>query len=95
MPSRAFIVKSEFDRLLKRILTVKGTPFQKDDTIYRDMSRLVVGWLARSDPSALQKLYNEIGWKGQANVRPIVECAKEWLANNKPGRYAPRKIKTP
>lgn len=74
-----FIDPEVFKGTLMEIKTVDGKQYQDVLTIYGDMSRLVVSWLAKTDYEILQRLYNEYGWGGNANVRAIHEAAKKWL----------------
>jgi hypothetical protein len=77
--SPLFIDRENFRQLIEGVPTTSGKNYQDVSTIYGDMSRLVVSWLADTDPSQLQNLYNKWGWGGSANVRAMHECAKEWL----------------
>jgi len=79
-----FIDRSVFNELIARVPTVAGKSYQDLDTIYRDMSRLVVAWLGNLTPSEIRKLYNNLGWEGEANARALHECAKSWLAEYHP-----------
>ena len=81
-----FIDRDEFARVLARVETVSGTAYQDEATVYGDMSRLVVAWLAHTSPESLQSLYNELGWKGSANVRAMHEAARRWFESYHPDR---------
>ena len=81
-----FIEREVFDKVIAEVPRVDGTDYQDVDTIYGDMSRLVVAWLGCTPPSQLRARYNEFGWKGTANVRAIHETAKAWLEKHHPGR---------
>jgi hypothetical protein len=81
-----FIERDVFEHVMRKILRKDGKNFEDVDTIYGDMSRLVVAWVACSNPRKLKDLYNELGWGGDANVRAIHEAAKAWLEEYHPGR---------
>src|SRR5688500_1120845 len=91
MATKTFIDWNAFHELIKSVPNTKGEAYQDVDTIYRDMSRLVVGWLANEDPGKLRSLYRDVGWEGEPNVRAMCESAKAWLEKNHPG--FPRKAK--
>lgn len=57
--------------------------YQDVPTIYGDLSRLVVAFVARTDPSRLQELYSELGWGGSANVQAIHQAAKAWMKRHR------------
>jgi hypothetical protein len=80
--SRNFIEREVFEKLVSEVRRVDHKDYQDVDTIYGDMSRLVVAWLARTTPAQLRALYNEFGWKGNANARAIHEAAKTWLTKH-------------
>jgi hypothetical protein len=82
--SQNFIEREVFDMVLRR---VDGKQFLDADTVYGDMSRLVVAWLAGTPPNELRALYNKWGWKGDPNVRAIHEAAKAWLVKHHKGRF--------
>jgi hypothetical protein len=87
---RNFIDRDVFDGIMARVTRKRdGEAFEDVDTVYGDMSRLVVGWLARTPPAELRRLYHEFGWKGNANARGIHEAARAWYAEHHPDR-APR-----
>lgn len=81
-----FIERDVFNELIKQAHRLDGKSFRDIDTVYGDMSRLVVAWLACTPPDELGKLYNSMGWKGSANVRAIHEVAKAWLKEHHPNR---------
>lgn len=81
-----FIDRENFRQLIQGVLNASGKNYQDVNTIYGDMSRLVVSWLANADLSELQALYNKWGWGGAPNVRAMHECAKEWLKMHHPGK---------
>lgn len=88
MPSGPpFIDREVFDKVIRSITAVDGSSYQDIQTIYGDMSRLVVGWIATTSPADLQTMYNELSWAGNANVRAMHEAAKRWLAEHHPERY--------
>ena len=82
--TKAFIDRKVFDRLIAKVGNKKGDAYKDVPTIYRDLSRLVVGFLANTKGSDLQKLYKQVGWEGNANVRAIRACAKAWLDEEHP-----------
>jgi hypothetical protein len=84
-----FIDRTVFDALLDSIPNSEGEEYKKEGTIYRDMSRLVVAILASADAAELRRLYNELGWGGSANIRPIQACAKAWMKKHYPDRALP------
>lgn len=67
MEKRNFIDREVFERILGECPTQSGSAYQDTDTIYGDMSRLVVAWLAHIPMNELHALYNKLGWKGSAN----------------------------
>jgi hypothetical protein len=79
METKAFIEQKAFRKLISTVPNKEGGAYQDVDTIYRDMSRLVVVWLANTPASELQGLYAKFGWGGKANVRALRECARAWL----------------
>ncbi len=81
-----FIERAVFDQLMAEIPRADGAEYQDLDTVYGDMSRLVVAWLACTTPERLRMLYNELGWKGNANARTSHLAAKRWLELYHPGR---------
>jgi hypothetical protein len=81
-----FIDRQVFEEVLSDVPRADGAGYQDIDTIYGDMSRLVVAWLACTPPDKLAQVYNELGWKGNANARAIHMAAKQWLAKHHPGR---------
>jgi hypothetical protein len=83
-----FIRPEVFAETLQELRTLEGTPYQDVNTIYGDMSRLVVAWLASAPPEDLRSLYNQLSWKGNASIRPIQEAARMWLRKHHPKRAA-------
>ena len=86
MKIKNFIDRTVFDDMLAQIPTARGDAYQDLATIYGDMSRLTVAWIASTPPEELQKMYNELGWKGSANVRAMHEAAKLWFQLHDPER---------
>src|SRR5690242_7134683 len=84
-----FIDRRIFNELLSATPNMAGKDYTKDGTIYRDMSRLVVALLATANGPELRKLYNDLGWGGSANIRPIQKCAKTWMKMHYPDRKLP------
>lgn len=68
-----FIDRKVFRDIIAQIPTKNGNAYQDVDTIYRDMSRLVVAWMARSTTPEIKKLYHELGGKV---FLMLVRCAK-------------------
>jgi hypothetical protein len=68
-----------FEALIRTIPRANGGAYKDIATIYGDMSRLVVGWLANTDQKKLAELYNSFGWRGHANVRAIQAAARRWM----------------
>jgi hypothetical protein len=85
--ARNFIDREEFERVLSECKAQDGSAYQDIGTIYGDMSRLVVAWLAATPTDELRDLYEKLGWKGSPNVRAIQESAKKWLETHHPGRF--------
>jgi hypothetical protein len=81
-----FLDREVFDALMATVPRVDGAEYQDLDTVYGDMSRLVVAWLACTPPERLVALYNELGWKGHANARAFHLAARRWLEQHHPGR---------
>lgn len=81
-----FIEREVFDAVMASVPRVDGAEYQDLDTIYGDMSRLVVAFLASTPPEKLRLLYNELGWKGSATVRAMHAAACSWLDQYHPGR---------
>jgi hypothetical protein len=78
----AFTDREVFTELIGSIRTADGREYQDVRTIYGDMSRLVVAWLAATPPAEINRAYNQLGWGGAANGRALHEAAQEWM-----GRY--------
>ena len=74
-----FIDAETFEAILDETPTAEGGRYQDKKTIYGDMSRLVVAWLATTPPKEIVRLYNELGWGGAANGRALHEAAKVWM----------------
>lgn len=79
-----FIDRENFRELIASVPRRDGEEYVDVDTIYRDMSRLMVAWLAKTQPSEIRRLYNELGWGGICNARALHECAKAWMAKHHP-----------
>ncbi|HZU34436.1 MAG TPA: hypothetical protein VFA18_00935 [Gemmataceae bacterium] len=56
-----FIEREVFDAVMADVPRADGTPYQDRDTVYGDMSRLVVAWLACTPVEELLALYNQLG----------------------------------
>lgn len=83
-----FIDPEIFREIFTEIETVNGEQYQDIVTVYGDMSRLVVSWLANMPPAQLQALYTNYGWGGNANVLAIHEAARRWFAINHPDKLS-------
>jgi hypothetical protein len=75
----SFIDRDVFEATLGSVSTASGGKYQDVSTIYGDMSRLVVAWLAATPPSEIGRLYKHLGWGGAANGRALHEAANEWM----------------
>ena len=84
MAGKAFIDREVFERTLQQVCTAAGGAYQDVQTIYGDMARLVVGWLAKTEPNELNRIYNELGWGGSANGRALHEAARQWMLTHRP-----------
>lgn len=80
----AFIDREAFGELLAGVGRADGAPYQDIDTIYGDLSRLVVALMATMTPEKIISTYNELGWGGSANGRAIHEAAKTWMQKHRP-----------
>jgi hypothetical protein len=85
-----FVDRSVFNEVLGQIDTATGGKYQDSATIYGDLSRLVVAFIAATPPQELQEIYNKLGWGGSANVRAIHEAANHWYQLHHPDRLPPR-----
>lgn len=74
-----FIEWKNFSQLIEAVPNSSGETYQDARTIYGDMSRLVVSWIANCQSSELEALYAAYGWGGSPNVRAMQECARHWL----------------
>jgi hypothetical protein len=90
MPRRNFIDPEVFEEILSEIPRKDGYDRQDLKTAYGDMSRLVVGWLARTSPAELRQIYNELGWNGICCAGVIHKAARKWYAT-----YDPRRVPDP
>jgi hypothetical protein len=72
VPGPAFIDRDVFPQYLAK-------PYADPTTIYGDLSRLCVAFIANTEPARLQELYSELGWGGSANVRAIHDAAVVWM----------------
>jgi hypothetical protein len=82
--TKNFLDQAVFEDLLRSIGRADGGVYSDTDTIFGDMSRLVVAWIARTPPAELASLYNELGWKGNGNARAIHFAAKRWMQEHRP-----------
>ena len=76
---RNFADREVFEQVISEVARRDGRDYEDIATIYGDMSRLVVAWLASTPPDKLSRLYNELGWHGNANARAMHEVAKRWM----------------
>jgi hypothetical protein len=84
MPKRRnFIEREVFENIIAGVPRKDGSPYADIDTIYGDMSRLVVGWLSKAKPEELRRLYNQLEWGGTANARAMIEAAKAWMKEHR------------
>jgi hypothetical protein len=74
-----FIDRQVFERVLGEIERARGGSYQDVGTIYGDMSRLVVAWLASTPVDEIVRTYNELGWGGISNARALHEAARHWI----------------
>lgn len=81
--SKNFVDPQRFNALLREVSTAEGGKYQDPKTVYGDMSRLVVAWIANTDADELDRVYN-LAFKGPANIRPVQECAKLWMEKFRP-----------
>jgi hypothetical protein len=79
-------VDRSVEEVLGQISTAAGGKYQDSATIYGDLSRLAVAFIAYTAPQELQEMYNKLGWGGSANVRAIHEAANHWYQLHHPGR---------
>lgn len=87
-----FIKQDVFEEHLRRIPTRSGGEFVDMNTIYGDMSRLVVAWLATTPRDEFVRLYEEFGWGGTPAARAIQEAARDWLRSYHPDLPATRRV---
>ncbi len=73
----AFTDRQVFEDIMNSITTRHGSTYQFPATIYGDMSRLVVAFLATTPPNQLTNMYVAFGWEGQPSARAIHEAAKK------------------
>lgn len=77
--SRNFIEREVFFRLLDDVGAKDGSAYDDKATIYGDLSRLVVAFLASQSAAEIDALYVAGGWKPKANSRAIHAAALEWM----------------
>ena len=82
----AFVEREVFETMLSEIRAADGSAYQDLRTIYGDMSRLVVAWLARTTPDEIIREYNNLSWGGTANGRAMHEAARHWMRRFHPER---------
>jgi hypothetical protein len=82
--TRNFIDRDMFEALIRATPRANAGAYKNIATIYGDMSRLVVAWLANTDREQLAELYNSFGWGGSANVRAIQAAARRWMDEYQP-----------
>jgi hypothetical protein len=79
-----FIERDVFLGLMRDVRRVDGTEYQDLQTVYGDMSRLVVAWLARTPPEDLAALYTELNWGGQLRTaRQMHLAAQQWMERHR------------
>jgi hypothetical protein len=52
-------------------------------TIYGDLSRLVVAFVARAEPAEINALYTDLGWGGTPNSRAMHDAAARWMSQHR------------
>jgi hypothetical protein len=67
--TRNFVDRDMFEALIRATPRANGGTHKDIATIYGDISRLVVAWLANTDREQLAELYNSFGW-GRSRQRP-------------------------
>ena len=75
-----FIEREVFEETLREVPKLRGGgEYQDLEVAYGDMSRLVVGLIARTPMKELKSLYLELGWGGDdVNVRQMHMAARRW-----------------
>ena len=63
-----------------------GADYQDVRGLYRDLSLIVVGWLAKASRYEVAKAYELGGWRGTPNVHALQQAARMWYASNCPER---------
>jgi len=91
--TKKFIEREVFNEVIEDVPRVDGRKYEDVDTIYGDMSRLIVAWLATTPPRKLREIYNELGWGGDANGRAIHEAAKRWMSIHRPNSICKKTVK--
>jgi len=76
-PSGLFIREDVFMGLLGELKNRSGEPFTDKETIYGDLSRLVVAWILETEPKILRAAY-QAKWGGQPNIPAIKKTAALW-----------------
>lgn len=84
METDAFIDQKAFGKLLADLQTRTGGQYEKRDLIYRDLSRLALAVIHLTDARELRRVYAALGWSGNPSIRPIKQCALNWLKQNHP-----------
>ncbi|HEX2076163.1 MAG TPA: hypothetical protein VHG08_00590 [Longimicrobium sp.] len=87
-----FIKQEVFEEHLRHLPTRTGGEFADMNTIYADMSRLVVAWLATTPRKELVRMYQEYGWGGSPAARAIQDAAKDWLRKYHPDLLAAQRL---
>jgi hypothetical protein len=85
-----FIDRDVFGSVIADVPRADGAEYEDVATLYGDMSRLVVAWLASTPPKKLAVLYTRWGWGGRANVRAIHLAATRWLELHHPEKIRDR-----
>ena len=75
----AFTDRVVFAELMQSVPRADGSAYEDIATIYGDMSRLVVAWLASLSPADISQLYTQLGWGGAPNARALNQAAKQWM----------------
>lgn len=75
--SDLFIREDVFIGLLGELKNRNGKPFTDKETIYGDLSRLVVAWILETKDEHLRAIYQS-NWGGEPNIPAIKKTAALW-----------------
>ena len=82
-----FVEREVFAELIAQLPTAADGDYKDINTLYGDMSRLVVACLASMSPEQLRALYHDFGWAGYGNARAAHLAARKWAELYHPGRF--------